>query len=192
SEMADEHHATENPPRLYGDQPVLRDGSDDLAEGPREEEQVPDPKGHHPRNRYAWRPDVEAEEVVSGKQHGADEPGGEDDRRADRPAPAAPLLARQRADSHVEPDPAKGRGNRLDHYLQENERHRAASLPAAWPAVAIAARRLARRVPSNLARMSAIGLAPLRSRQVWYSKVPMHVHVRYYLVPTQGTRSDER
>jgi hypothetical protein len=136
------------------DQPVLRDGSNDLAEGPREEEQVPDPKGHHQRNRYAWRPDVQAEEVVSGKEHDADEPSGEDDRRADCPASAAPLLAWQRADSHVEPDPVKGRGNRLDHCLQEDERHRTASLPAV--------RRRSRRAPSNVKidRMSTIGLAP--------------------------------
>src|SRR5262249_56097986 len=116
----------------------------------REEEPVPGPKGQHQRNGYRARPHREAEEAVSGKQHDADKPSGEDDRRADRPAPPAPLVARQRADSDVEPDPVKGRGNRLDHRLQENERHETASRPGAWPAAAVPPPLPPPRPPTNL------------------------------------------
>src|SRR6516165_10508740 len=114
-EIADQEHSTENPDRLYGNQPVLWDDGNDLAEGLREEQQVSGPKGHHQRNRYPSRPHVEAEEAVSGKQHDADKPSGADDRGADRPAPPTPLVAGQRADSDVEPEQRQGR---------QNEQHR--------------------------------------------------------------------
>src|SRR6516164_31275 len=166
---------------------MLRDAADDRAERPREEKEVASRKRRQQPNRYAGG--IDAEGVVCGEQHDADEPDHQHGRRADGPAQPVGLFAGEGADADVEADPVERRGNRLDHHLEENERHASAPFSVAWPIPAAGVRLRDQRAPisAKIEMMSIMGLLP-SCRSGWlphrlrYCTVPM-MHIRYCTVP---------